>query len=247
MRAAAEKIFGAFSSGEDRFFKYKYLQYEWVRVVFENARRHAGYCDGIVFWMFNDCWPAALGWSFLDYYMLEKPAYYAFRRCAKPLSASVRPSDKGGYSVTLSSDSEREYEVEITLTLLDGERGFAPIGVENAMVRIKGYGAHEVHIDTKSGDNIIAVCDIVHNDGKDRCFCKRGALPIHRDDALISVERADGKVRVRANGYVHAVELEGECRFSDNYFTMLEGEQITVDVDPIGEDCSFTVSAYTLG
>ena len=56
-----QKTLGTFADGKDRLFKYTYIQYEWMRVVFENMRRRIGYCNGLIFWMFNDCWPAALG------------------------------------------------------------------------------------------------------------------------------------------------------------------------------------------
>lgn len=89
MFAFAQGIFGPFLSAEDRLKKMQWLHCEWVRISQELYRRHAWYTSGILYWMWNDCWPAACSWSFLDYYGIPKPGYYMFKRCAKPLVASI--------------------------------------------------------------------------------------------------------------------------------------------------------------
>jgi beta-mannosidase len=87
MLGMAEKILGKFEDPYDKLFKLQYLQYEWIRVVMEQAKREREFCSGLVFWMMNDCWPAASGWALIDFYNLPKNAFYSFRRCAKPLLA----------------------------------------------------------------------------------------------------------------------------------------------------------------
>lgn len=79
----AESILGAFSSPADKAFKLRYLQYEWIRFTMEQLRREMWLQSGIIYWMYNDCWPAASGWALVDYYNKPKDAWYAFRRCAK--------------------------------------------------------------------------------------------------------------------------------------------------------------------
>ena len=85
----ARAVLGDFKDGKDRVFKFRYIQYEWIRVVMEQMRREKGFCSGIVYWMLNDCWPAASGWSLIDFYNLPKDAYYSFKRCAKPVVSSI--------------------------------------------------------------------------------------------------------------------------------------------------------------
>lgn len=73
----ARKVLGEFKNGEDKVFKLKYAQYEWVRITMENLRRNKGYTNGEIYWMWNDCWPAAIGWAFVDYYCQPKASYCA--------------------------------------------------------------------------------------------------------------------------------------------------------------------------
>ena len=124
--AFAEKVLGKFENAADRFFKYKYIQYEWVRVVFENCRRNLGYNNGLVFWMHNDCWPAAGGWSFVDYYGLPKHSYYSFKRCAKELIATANCID-GEYRIVLSNVGHRIKTGRIRAVLLDETDGMRQI------------------------------------------------------------------------------------------------------------------------
>ncbi|MBQ8578787.1 MAG: hypothetical protein IJ449_12620 [Clostridia bacterium] len=89
----ARGVFGEYTSGEDRVYKMQLLHCEWVRLSMELFRRNAWYSSGIIYWMYNDCWPAANSWSMVDYYGGEKPAYYMFARCAKPLIGAISEED----------------------------------------------------------------------------------------------------------------------------------------------------------
>ncbi len=85
----ARGMFGDYADGADRLYKMQLLHCEWVRLSMELFRRNAWYSSGIIYWMFNDCWPAANSWSMVDYYGRKKPAYYTFRRAAKPLIGAI--------------------------------------------------------------------------------------------------------------------------------------------------------------
>lgn len=101
------KIFGDFKDGYDRTLKMQMLHCEWVRLSMELARRNKWYSSGIIYWMFNDCWPAANGWSIVDYYAMPKPAYYVFKRCAQPLLCCLMEEDNK-FEVRISNDSLEE-------------------------------------------------------------------------------------------------------------------------------------------
>ena len=64
----------------------------------------------------------------------------------------------------------------------------------------------------------------------------------------VHMERSGNSVTVWGEGYVHALELEGEYVFSDNYFSLLPGEKRTVTCRPtkdaVGEE--ITVTGYTV-
>ena len=58
-------------------------------------------------------------------------------------------------------------------------------------------------------------------------------------------EKTGDTVTLYAGAYVHAVELEGEAVFEDNYFSLLPGESRTVSYRLTGTG-PLTVQGYTL-
>ncbi len=238
------KVLGDFKDGEDRYFKYKYIQYEWVRVVFENVRQNLGYSNGMVFWMFNDCWPASLGWSFVDYYGIPKDAYYAFRRLAAPVTGSVRPTENS-YTFTLSSLDNTRRQVGVRAYLLEsGEiRESCDLTCETLH-----YGTQTIPLPFALNDGALVVCDVLYDGQRDRSFYRNGALPLVPADDAITVNVGEDAVTVTASRYVHAVELEGEYLFEDSCFSLLAGESRTVRYErlPVTSAEGVRVTAYTL-
>ena len=239
-KAFAEKAFGGFANTDDRLFKYEYMQFEWIRVVAEHCRRRIGYNDGLLFWMLNDCWPASMSWSIIDYYNLPKAACYSFKRCAKSVIGSLKKQN-GKYVLYISSD---------------GTSGQAHIvchtdkttSLYQTQVQLIPYQAVEVELPYPK-DTQIAVCDIDVNGQTDRCFYKDGALPLTKIDGVRIATQTENSVTLQADRYIHAVQLEGDYVFSDNYFSMLKGETVTITYRPLSgtkENTPFVVKAFTV-
>ena len=243
VRTFAQKLLGEFRDGEDQFFKYKYVQYDWVRVLFENVRRNTGYCNGLIFWMFDDCWPAALGWSFADYYCMPKAAYYSFQRAAKPIIGSLTAQDET-YLLTISSEIECKHGVSVRADLFEDGK---PTQTYSTAASTDGYGTTSLSLPWAYNKDALIVCEIDSPLGCDRCFYHHGTLPLTPCDGDIRiVAKTDDSVTLTASRYVHAVELEGECIFEDNYFSLLPEETKTVRITSRTQNSDFTVKAYTL-
>ena len=220
-KAFAEKGFGGFESVDDRLFKYEYMQYEWIRVVFEHCRRRIGYNDGIAFWMFNDIWPASMSWSIIDFYNLPKAAWYSFKRCAKHVIGSLK-KEEGKYVLYVSSDSaDIRGKAQIVCHTDDDS------GIYTTEIEVNGYDIVTVALPYPENTRV-AICDITFDGVKDRCFYKDGGLPLTMTKGVEIVKRTENEITLKASEYVHAVQLEGNYVFSDNYFSMLEGEEITL-------------------
>ncbi|HEY5140526.1 MAG TPA: hypothetical protein VIJ25_14595, partial [Methylococcales bacterium] len=63
----AENLFGKTDDPCQRVQYMEYVQCEFNRLIVESLRRRKFDCSGVLFWMYNDCWPAS-GWSVVDYY-----------------------------------------------------------------------------------------------------------------------------------------------------------------------------------
>lgn len=239
------KVLGEFSDGYDRFFKMKYNQFEWIRVSMENIRRNRGFTNGIVYWMWNDCWPASSGWAFLDYYCLPKASFYSFKRCAGELLCSIDKKD--GFDIYLCNDGLSEKNVSFRLSYLkDGK--INTILTDSA--KINAHTSEKIMTLPLNvlPEEAVLFCDIKSGEKTDRAFYKNGNLPIEPTDAVEIEERTENTITVSAYDYVHAVELEGEYIFSDNYFSLFPGEKKTVTFRPAKNAANDTITlcGYTL-
>lgn len=244
----ALKVLGQPDSSDDRYFKYKYIQYEWVRVVFENIRRNIGFCNGLVFWMLDDCWPASLGWSFVDYYCVPKASFYAFRRCAQDTVASVI-KNHNCYEAVVSNSSEKETAVKAKAYLLKRSEGFKVCDSCEFELTVGGYSANSYKLPWTAQEDNVVICRTDAKGVSDSAFYKDGALNITDCTAdLRIVNRTENSVTVSADRYIHAVEIEGDYIFSDNYFSLLAGEEKTITFNKLSvfEDDKINITAYTL-
>ncbi len=241
----ARKVLGEFTDGADRYFKLKYNQFEWVRITMENIRRNLGFANGLIYWMWNECWPASAGWAFVDYYCLPKAAFYSFKRCAGELLASIAKSDE--YDIYLCNDGLSARQVTVDLACIK----------EGKVVHI---AEHSVCIEAQTSNKVcglplaelpegaMLICDISSECGCDRAFYIEGTLPLVKCGAPAIVEQTGNSITLTAAEYIHAVELEGEFVFEDNYFSLLPGETRTIGFRCAqnGQSNELTVTGYTV-
>ena len=241
----ARKVLGDYKDCADRLFKLKYAQFEWVRITFENFRRNRGFSNGMIYWMWDDCWPAAAGWSFVDWYGLPKASYYSFKRCAGELLTSIEK--KTDFEISVCNDSLTDLQVTLSLSyLLEGEL----YRITDTVVTAKAassFVALRLPEDVLPKGAVL-ICDALSGERQDRSFYKAGKLLIRPTDALRVTARKEDSVTLIADGYVHAAELEGSFVFSDNYFSLLPGESRTITFRnaEVGFDADITVSGYTV-
>ena len=194
--------------------------------------------------MFNDCWPASLGWAFVDYYLRRKPSYYAFKRLSVPVVGSV---DVNCGALVVSNTATEPKAAEVCIHILDMNDGFKKLEAIETSVGLNGYSTAAIDISDKLGENILAVIDVKSEENTYRTFYKTGKLEIERNDDFTILSMDESKVTIKANTYLQAVELEGDYNFSDNYFSMLKGEVKTVGYEKFSDKANgLTVKSYTL-
>lgn len=242
------KVLGEFKDGEDRYFKYKYIQYEWIRVLFENNLKNLDYCNGLIFWMFNDCWPAALGWSFVDYYCLPKASYYIFKRLAKKVTSTVNKTDNK-YVVTVSNKALEPKEVTVNATSYSLKDNFKKLEEQQLSLTVADYNTKKAELSFKYNKDILVVVDVISDGVKDRCFYKDGVLNISEaNDNIELVSKTQNSITIKAKEYTHVVEFEGQYIYSDNYFSLLKGEEKTITFEKFNnnDNSDFSITCYNI-
>ena len=232
----ARGMLGEYRDGYDRIYKMQVLHCEWVRIMVELYRRHAWYSSGMIFWMFNDCWPAANSWSHVDYDGNPKPAFYTFRRTAKPIIASVTEED-GAYCVYVShrgtsfvSASGRLYRYNIVTGAEEELCRTAAIRLENESRIITSIPADTVPLDREH----ILIFDLTSDAGDDRAYY----MPLAwrdmaftaptADDPLYNVTETNDGYTVTARETVPVLLLDVPYLLSDNSMFLKKGETIHI-------------------
>ncbi len=205
-------IFGDYRDGADRVKKMQLLHCEWIRLSMELFRRHAWYASGILYWMWNDCWPAANGWSLVDYYAAPKPGYYAFMRSAAPVIASIVPHEEGRTLVYVSVNSPTEAVGRLRLYRYNLVTGVEDCDRE-IYLRQKGNSASVV-LDVPAipmTTETVLLADVHTESGFDRAF----TLPPMHNYGDMALSLADGEtVVVAQDGEGITLEARGNVPFA---------------------------------
>lgn len=234
----AEGILGKFQDNADRFFKLRYIMYEWMRVTLERARRSRGFCNGIIYWMLNDCWPAAGSWSIIDYYNKPKAGYYSFKRCADAVALSFDKED-GHLYIYLCNDSDEQVSKKVKLMLVDKKSGDV-VKTDEVSITAPAQSSQAACADAVlPDDNTVAFAY-----ADDKCaFYKNGNLAIEKCENPEIIEQSESSITLKANNYTHVVALTGGI-FEDNFFFMQKGETRKINI--LNKTDDIDIISYTL-
>lgn len=223
----AEKLLGSFRSEEDKLFKMQYIQYEWVRITIELYRQNKWFSAGALFWMLNDCWPAN-GWALIDYYGNPKAGYYALKNTCRPVTASIEAAGSpANFRLHILNDSLRPSAG--TARLFVQSTGSAEVLWEMTVAfdtpANQSVPVWEGHIPLPDSGAVL-LCDLEMGEERYRTiyFPKR-VCDLGLTGAAVQVlEQTDSRITLKADGYIHAVGLDGDYTFEDNFFPLLPGE-----------------------
>ncbi len=100
------------------------LQAEVASIHADTARTAKFDCSGIIFWMYNDCWPAS-GWSLVDYWGLPKAGFYGVKRAFSPIIVTIQEAEQG-LKVNVVNDLNDYFEgiLQIYATTFSGKKIF---------------------------------------------------------------------------------------------------------------------------
>ena len=183
-----------------------------------------------------------VGLAIIDWYNRPKDAYYAFKRCAKPAVISM-DRENGIFRLHVSNTGKAI-----------GGAKFRIMAVKGASVRELECLTSDIPANTAGvvcagryalDKGEIIVAEMEYDGGNDRTFWKEGALEIVPAGVCLNVDAEKHIVTVKADKYVHAVELNGDCIFADSCFSLLPGEERVISYEPLGEG-GVTAVAYTV-
>ena len=208
---------------------------EMIRISMELHRRKKGYNWGIIYWMLNDCWPAAAGWSLLDYYACPKPSYYTFKRGAKPVISTISLED-GRLSLHVCNDAMSRVSGSARLYVYDFKAKcelyceYIPFSIaENASEKV--FECDFAVFDAYLSESSLVMCDLVSELCEDRSFFIKDRycdLDISYTEPNVILEN-ETSISVTTDKFNPYVVLDVPYVLSDNCFALKPGEVKTLE------------------
>jgi beta-mannosidase len=217
------------------------LQAEGIRIGAEHLRRIMPHNMGSLYWQIDDCWPVA-SWSSIDYYGRWKALQYYSRRFYNDLLVS--PTVQNGYlKLFVVSDRPKAVPAKLKVTLMnfDGatlksfvqevnvapltSRSYFDLRVEELLGGTHGKNA-VVYAELLVNGKVVSSHDYFFAPFKDLTFSKPAIT------SEVTPIRGGFSVKLTTDKFAKAVYLsvpEHDGFFSDNYFNLAPGREISVE------------------
>ena len=238
LRRTAERLYGADPDPLVMLRRMEYVQYEFVRLATESARFRKFDCSGILFWMYNDCWPAN-GLALVDYWGFAKAGYYAMKRAFQPVIACLELKDD---AVGVWAVNDSPEPVPASLSLRSHPWSGPATWTETLAATVPANGAVFVADVAKARLDAqgVLVCDLEGPGCADRAVfydgMPRDMVPPEAGIRIDATREAThGVIHIATESFARVVTLEADVDFSDNYFDLLPGEERTITWRDVGE------------
>lgn len=235
-------------------------QAEGLKYGIEHYRRNKHRTSGSLIWQLNDSWPGT-SWSLIDYELLPKASFYYAKKFYNPLLLSIDHEPGQDLAVWAVNDTlaELKGQVHVSVYNFSGEllsnHAFDANVPANKAVQVGSLTEAAILKGAQPGEVVVRV-HTTDWDAPANLHYLRDQKDLQFPTTTLSVEvdEAAQTVHITAIGsHARMVKLDlpqGNIRFSDNFFDLLAGEQITVQIsDPTGNKVSLQelkVSAMNL-
>jgi beta-mannosidase len=227
---------------EDFIYVSQLLQAKGYKTAAESHRRSMPYCMGTLYWQLNDCWPT-ISWSTVDYHNRWKASHYAIKKAYQEviISPVIEGNNVNTYVI---SDKLETTEGEITITLMDFNGTI--LWSDRKKVSIPPNTSTMIHsVDESSlpaGDrpgSILLVSELSLNGEvtatNNLYFTSPKYLELPVSEIKTSLSRnTDGyTLEIESDKLVRNLYLQtpdAEARYSDNFFDLLPGKKMTVQI-----------------
>ena len=217
------------------------LQGDAIKTAMEAHRRDMPYCMGSLFWQHNDCWPVA-SWASRDYYGRWKAQHYFAKKAYDMILVSpVVLNEK--LTVHLVSDYLKAVSGKISLKVMDMKGN---VVYDKSMSLKTPVNGSELVFESsindvlggKSKNDVIIYTEF---ETKDKTYTNVAYAAEQKDmnyekaNISWSAKKAEGGYDVTLKSDVFArgvfMSLSGiDNFFEDNYFDLLPGKEVTVNV-----------------
>ncbi len=218
------------------------LQAEAIKAAIEAHRRNMPYTMGTIFWQLNDCWPVA-SWSSIDYYGRWKALQY-FAKKAYAETVIMPYLENDSIKIFLATDRINSINAEVQLNAIDfsGNQVWTkslPVEIQhNKGIMVYEAGVKDI-LNGKDRKNVFLKASLKEGDS---IIANNVLYLLPAKDLELSKPVISKTIEKTANGYSITLSTDKLARnvflslekndgfFTDNYFDILPGEKINIQL-----------------
>lgn len=220
------------------------LQGDAIKTAIEAHRRDMPYCMGTLFWQHNDCWPVA-SWASRDYYGRWKAQHYFARKAYRDILVSPITDEDGVLNIQVVSDRLKSCNgtLQVEVMKLTGEKVSSfkrNIKIDaNSSQTVFSVPLGEALKNTPKEDvfvHAVLLTDKGTNSYANNYFLvKQKEVNYPKAAITSSIEPIEGgfELTLNSDNFARAVFItigDMDSSFSDNYFDILPGCSVKVNV-----------------
>jgi beta-mannosidase len=211
------------------------LQAEGIKISAEHLRRNRPRTMGSIYWQLNDCWPVA-SWSSIDYYGRWKALQYYARRFYNDLLVSPH-EENGEAAVYVVSDRVAPVQAELRVRAMSVEGAVlseTAQTIQVAPLASRVYLKFPFPQDADRGRTfVVAELAVGGRTVSSNLLFLAPTKDVRLPPAPIETDWRDKRLRLSSPVLARSVQLSFgglDAKPSDNYFDLLPGQPIEIDV-----------------
>jgi beta-mannosidase len=236
------RYFGEPKDFQSFLYASQVMQAEAIKMGAEHLRRNRPRTMGSLYWQLNDCWPVA-SWSSIDYYGRWKALQYYARRFYNDLLVSPN-EENGALQIYVVSDLQMIQPAQLRMRLLDLTGKILQEKSADVQIKPLSSGVYMsvpiMSLLAEQQRDLVFVDAELSIGGKPVSrnlyfFSNMKDVPLAKAEIKTSLESTPSgyKLRVESHELARDVYVSFgalDTKLSDNYFDLLPGESLIVDV-----------------
>jgi beta-mannosidase len=226
-------------------------QAEGLKYGIEHYRRNKKRISGSLVWQHNDSWPGT-SWSLIDYELLPKASFYYAKKFYHPLLLSVDHEPGQSAHIWVVNDRVESFIGKVQVSVYDfaGAEVFSKLlGASvpsNGSIHIGSFTEAEL-LGGRAPEEVVVKLTAEGFEAPDNVVYLRDPKDLRMPASSLKVEvnASEQTVTITAGeSLARLVKIDvpqGNIRFSDNFFDLLPGQQVTVYIQhPEGKPVSLS-------
>jgi beta-mannosidase len=184
--------------------------------------------SGALVWQINDCWPVT-SWSVIDSNGTPKPAYHTIKRALEAITVNLWPhADKTEIWAVNASLEPIAATLELRAVTLDGRE----VGSTQREVTLAANASSELGTwQPDTSEPVVIAARLQAGRSLARHVLFPEPWKHHMPHApKLEIERDAGRLRLRSNVPIKALQLECNAPLESNNFDLVPGEDLIIGV-----------------